>query len=336
MAPALGTASARAPSSPRLSVPADDATVDAIPAFSSKPVSRAARYEFQLSADEEFGAIVLGQGKGSFQTMNTFATIDKTLPNGKYFWRVRAIDKNDDAGRWSPTRSLTKRWATRPMLIGPTNGADVTYPRTPLVLHWSLVPRAFKYLVEIGTDPSLASPLIGGPRDPVETSATYFALQGTLAPGRYYWAITPEDAEKHNGARSAVGYFDWSWPTATDPHVADLNADPRVYDPQFSWSAVPGAARYEVEINSSQDFAAGSKVCCTELTIGTSLSPKRVLPNNHYYWRVRALDLENNAGIWNIGPEFDKSFDGVAPTIPNLHLRDNVVDLFAQIPTATA
>ena len=123
--------------------------------------------------------------------------------------------------------------------------------------------------------------------------------------------------------------FDWSWPTDTTTALDDLNADPRVFDPQLSWAGVPGAATYEVEINSSQDFAPGSKVCCTDIAIGTSLSPKKVLPNNHYYWRVRALDLQDNAGIWNNGPEFSKSFDAVTPTVPNLHLRDNASDFLA-------
>ena len=32
---------------------------------------------------------------------NTFASVDKTLADGNYFWRVRAIDKRDRAGRWT-------------------------------------------------------------------------------------------------------------------------------------------------------------------------------------------------------------------------------------------
>jgi hypothetical protein len=311
---------------PALQSPADDAVVDAVPAFSWNRVRGAVKYEFQLAADPTFGSIVIGHGKGSFQTKNTFATVDKTLPNGNYYWKVRAIDGRDDAGPWSPTRSLRKSWTTRPALLGPAAGASVTYPSVPLVLRWSAVPRAYKYLVEIATDPSLASSVLGGPIRAVETSGTVFALPTTLSPGRYYWAVTPEDAQKHKGARSAVGFFDWSWPTTTAARLADLDPSPRVFDLQFSWDAVPGAARYEVEVSSSQDFAPGSKVCCSDLTIGTSLSPKKVLPNNHYYWRMRALDLEGHAGVWNIGPDFEKSFDSVAPpdaTIPGLHLRDN-------------
>jgi Carboxypeptidase regulatory-like domain len=308
---------------PALRNPADGERVDSLPAFSWSAVSGAAKYEFQLSADDDFGSVVLGQGRGSFQTQNTYATINKTIPNGTYHWRVRAIDRNDDAGHWSAPRVLNKAWTARPALLGPVFGAPVSYPREPLVLQWSRVPRAFKYLVEISTDPTLASLVVKSGNGPPETSATVFTPNGTLAPGRYYWAVTPEDAEKHKGTRSAIGSFDWVWPTATTTTFTDLNPEPRVIDPQLSWAPVAGAARYDVEINSSQDFTLGSKVCCNELTTGTSLSPRRVLPNNHYYWRVRALDLGGNAGVWNVGPSFEKNFDGVNPTIPGLQLRNN-------------
>jgi hypothetical protein len=328
--------SAKGPRAPALTGPADDARVGSVPSFSWSPIKAAAKYEFQLSADRDFGSVVLGQGKGSFQTLNTFATIEKTLPNSTYYWRVRAIDKRDDAGPWSRTRTLTVSWTDRPTLLGPAAGATVSYPSTPLVLRWSRVPHAYKYLVEISTDPALASPLVRGPGGAVpETSGTVLAPNTTLTPGRYYWAVTPEDSEKHKGTRSAVSWFDWSWPTATATRLTDLNADSRVLDPQFGLDPVAGAARYEVEVNSSQDFAAGSKVCCSDLTTGTSLSPKKVLPNNHYYWRVRALDLGGNAGDWNVGPEFDKSFDSVSfadHTIPGLRLRDNEAD---SLPTGT-
>ena len=309
---------------PRQLSPADGARVAAVPSFSWAPVRGAAKYEFQLSADREFKSIV-AQGAGFAQVANRFATVDKTLADGTYHWRVRAIDRRGRAGRWSRVRAVLKSWGTRPALLSPGNGAAVTFPRTPLVLRWAAVPYAYKYLVTIATDPSLANSAL--PRTPsVETSATAFALPGTLAPGRYYWAVTPLDSDKHPGARSAAGSFDWVWPSATTARVADLSGDPRVFDPQFSWDAVPGAAQYQVEVSPSGDFAVGSRVCCDDAVIGTSLSPRKLLPNNNYYWRVRAIDVDGNAGVWSVGPTFHKGFDDVVPTIPNLRVRDNVAD----------
>jgi hypothetical protein len=316
-----GPAQAGSKGVPSLASPAADAATNGVPAFSWKAARRAAKYEFQLAADPNFESIVIGEGYGSFQTRNTFATVNETLPNDNYFWRVRSINPKEDASKWSSTRKFRKSWSQQPALISPVKGEAISYPLTPLVLHWNPVPGAYKYLVWIGTDPSLASV-----DKPIETVGTVLAPTSALGPGRYYWAVTPLDAQDNIGRTSAVGSFVWQWPSRTTPRLFDLNANSRVLDPQFSWPAVPGAARYEVEVNPSRDFAVGSKVCCGENVIGTSLSPKEVLPNNSYYWRVRAIDLDGQAGLWNYGAPFSKAFDNVAPTIPNLHVRDNLVD----------
>jgi hypothetical protein len=314
------------PAAPRQVGPAAGARTQGMPSFSWRRVKRAVRYQFQLSADPAFRSIVLGQRKGDYQTPNAFASISKTVADGEYFWRVRGIDGRDRVGRWSAVRMFTKAWTQAPRLTAPVEGAVVSYPATPLVLRWEPVPNAFKYVVRVATDPSLAHSALGDRARDIETSGTVLALPFTLAPGRYYWAVTPLDGEKHPGSRSAVASFEWAWPTTTATHVNDLNADARVFDPQFSWDAVPGAARYEVEVNPSQDFAPGSRVCCNEGAFGTSLSPLRLLPNNTYFWRVRAIDVDDNAGRWNLGPVFKKTFDAVVPTIPHLHVRDNLAD----------
>ena len=322
-------AASAAPRAPGLELPAADATVQSVPAFTWKPVRGAARYEFQLAADTNFGSIVLGQGKGSFTTLNTAATIAKSIPDGTYFWRVRGVDAKGNAGRWSQERTIVKSWSMRPDLLAPAADASVAFPSVPLILKWSPVARAFKYNVYIATDPGLGSLAVSQGGKPVQTSGTVFAPGASLAPGRYYWAVEPVDAANHRGRRSVVGSFVWSWPTATPARLTDLIDDQRIMDPRFSWDPVPGAVAYQVEVNASSDFATGSKVCCDELSTGTSLSPLDLQPNNAYYWRVRALDAEGNAGEWNVGSAFDKNFGnyrglpGIPPTVAGLRLRDN-------------
>jgi hypothetical protein len=316
---------------PQLQSPRDDITVDAVPPFTWGAVARAAGYEFQMSADGAFRSSVFGRGRTSMATRNTAATITTALADGNYFWRVRAVNAKGDAGPWSKPRALHKSWTQTPTLQAPQADATINYPQ-PLVLSWSRVPRAFKYSLEVATDRSLGSPAPYFDKG-IETSGTDFAVGLALAPGRYFWAVTPLDADTHKGQRSPIGTFTVAWPSATATRVSDLNPDDRIYDPQFSWDAVPGAARYEVEINGSDDFAPGSKVCCSDPTTGTSLSPAKVLPNNTgagggYFWRVRAIDVDGNAGQWNMGPGFPKYFNPTADaSIPNLHVRDHTTDL---------
>jgi hypothetical protein len=81
--------------------PRAEARVEAAPAFKWSRVGGAVRYEFQLSADRRFSSRVLGRRNDSRFTANTYATADKALANGTYYWRVRAINARDHAGRWS-------------------------------------------------------------------------------------------------------------------------------------------------------------------------------------------------------------------------------------------
>jgi len=313
-------------SAPTPTSPANGSILDSLPTFGWNGVVGADHYEFQIAADPAFASPVLGSGYDDFATRNTRATLKKTVPNGTYWWHVRAVTKSGAVSAWSPGWSINKEWTSAPVPQSPVDGVDVPYPATPLTLTWSPVPRAATYLLSIATDPLLGSLVTQLSGRPVETSALAFTPLFALAPGTYYWGVTPVDAEGNRGTPSSVASFTWVWPSTTTTRFTDLSSASEVVDPQFSWARIPGAARYEVEVNPSIDFAPGSKVCCTDRTTGTSLSPVRLLPNNTYYWRVRAWDVDGNAGVWNTGPSFVKTFDTVMPSIQSLHMRDNLAD----------
>lgn len=324
IAPAAAALSAPVPSGP-----ADGQTVEAVPAFGWTGVSGADRYEFQLSADPGFNSPVLGSGFDHFFTKNTRATLTKVIPNGIYWWRVRAVTNTGTVSGWSPASSFTKNWAASPTLLEPADGATITYPAQPFSLSWNPVAGAYKYLVTVARDVTLGS--VVWPTGPVETQATAFTLASPLAAGTYYWAITPIDTAGNRGERSAVASFTWVWPSTTIPVVTDVASEPEIYDHEFSWAPIDGAAGYEIEVSRSSDFASGSRVCCPVnpsthvTTIGTSYSPTVVLPNNNsYYWRVRGVDASAHPSeTWNYGEVFSKSFDSVVPSINNLHMLDD-------------
>ena len=329
---AFGRTERGAITSPHLRKPTISA-VWMLPTFAWTPVRRADHYEFQLAADARFNAPVLG-GDGSFTTRNTRATVKKAPPNGRYWWRVRAVTKSGQVSRWA-TGSVRKSWRIAPQLVSPVDGGTFNYPTDPLVLSWKPVPGAAKYRVAIAADPSFTT-MVGGA--PLETAATSVNPPSSLPLGRYYWRVLPLDAEKNQGAASAARSFFWNWPTTTVPRMTDLVAAPELDDPQLSWDPVAGAARYEVDVNTSQDFAPGSRVCCPTMT-GTKYSPQRLLENDTYYWRVRAIDMRGNQGQWVRGPDFTKTFDTVPPvaikSIRNLHVRSADSDPGVYVPGYT-
>jgi large repetitive protein len=317
-------ADARTLRAPASVSPANGARVQQLPAINWNAVPGAASYEYEIAADSHFDSIVLGKGsgKGVSKTYNLSAAVDKTVPNGTYYWRVRGVTAKDKVGRWSRSRRIVKAWTTAPQITG-GNGVAVSWPTSALVLRWSSVPYANKYIVSVATDPALSNLVIGTRTKPFETQGTTFAMPISLAPGVYYWAITPVDAEGHRGARSALATFQWTWPTTTATSVADLQPEAGAFDdPIFSWGPIPGAARYEVEVNSAEGFPAGSKWCCTGTTTGTSLAPLQSLANNRYYWRVRGIDARGDAGVWNEGQSFTKAFDATQPSVRGLTVRD--------------
>jgi hypothetical protein len=113
--------------------------------------------------------------------------------------------------------------------------------------------------------------------------------------------------------------------------VTDLDQSAEVFDPKLTWAPIEGAASYDVEISTAKSFPAGSVVCCSDASTGTSLSPRQVLANNTgsgepgdhgYWWRVRGVDPDGNSGEWSD----EKPFDQTYPAAIGLHLRDNLSD----------
>jgi hypothetical protein len=309
-----------APPVPNPTGPPDGQEVPFLPAFAWDAVDGAARYQFQLAADPNFNSPLF-----NISTRNTRATPEKTIPNGTYYWRVASIDSAGSVSNWSPTMSLVKLWAETPTLSSPGDGATISFPADPLVLRWNAVPGAAKYRVFLARDEALGS-LVTSTGQPWEVQATNLAANVLLASNTYYWAVTPLDSQGNPGNRSAVRSVTWEWPSTTTPSLSDLAPSTEHFDPQFSWDMVPGAARYEVEVNSDSNFDPASKVCCTDKPVSTTLTPLEVFANNTYYWRVRAIDRAGNAGVWNEGPSFDKTFDNYPdlsePSIKNLRMRD--------------
>jgi large repetitive protein len=310
-----------APSAPNLVGPADGQTVAFLPVFSWDPVSGADKYNFVVAADPLFNSPVYAISG----TKNTRATPDKALPNGTYWWRVQAVDVDGNTSPWSAPQSIEKLWADTPTLTAPDDGATISYPSDPLVLRWDPVPGAAKYDIYIATDAGLSS-LVTPSGEPLETQATNVAPALLLASNTYYWAVTPIDAQGNPGEQSEVRSFTWDWPSTTTPVVTDLADETELFDPEFTWDAIPGTAHYEVEVNFSSDFASGSKVCCTDKPIAPRLTPLEVFDNNTYYWRVRAVNSHGDAGVWNEGPPFVKTFDNYPDlselAVKNLHMRD--------------
>ena len=186
VADALGT--------PRLQAPRNKAFVQSLPAFEWGSVRGAASYEFEFSAAQNFSSTVNGFSNNPITITNTALTSDQAIPNGTYYWRVRAVNVKDVPGRWSRIRKLVKSWKVAPKLRSPV-AKTVDWPTKPLLLSWTSVAHAANYKLENGTSPKLST-LVYGPTD---VQGPQFAFPSVLAPGTYYWSVQPIDAAGNPG-----------------------------------------------------------------------------------------------------------------------------------------
>ena len=172
VAPAL-EAAAQAPPAPVLAAPANGAALvqpiglewDAV----VDPDGPIGSYTWQVSSTSSFGVVVASgftneSGDPSIPTR----TDDKVsgLPNGTYFWRVKATQIVGGAifsidSPWSEVRSFTV------LGLGPAPGRpSFTSPASPAQFHvreffmisWTDVPDAHHYVLEADDEPSFSSP----------------------------------------------------------------------------------------------------------------------------------------------------------------------------------
>ena len=310
---------------PRLQSPRTGSVVQSLPAFTWGSVRGAATYEFEFSATRNFSSNVAGFANNPISLTDTAITNDSTIPNGTYYWRVRAVTLKDVPGRWSPMRKLVKLWNTAPKLTSPV-GTTVNWPVSPLLLKWTPVAHAVNYQLKIGTSPALSSLVYG----PTNVQGPEFAFPSALAPGTYYWAVQPIDAAGNLGKRSPVRTFTWAWPSQTTLSESNVSPDSTYEEPSFSWTSVPGAASYELQVSTDPSYPQNAIILDSTGLTGTQYTPSRFFPNHTtLYWRLRAIDSNNDAGSWNDGQPFTEAFDVLSPTINNFHVVDpsgNIID----------
>jgi hypothetical protein len=117
--------------------------------------------------------------------------------DGRYYWRVRAYNDNNQPGPWSSSRTLTidTTGPSVPVLNLPVN--NTSSKRTP-TFKWLSVPSAVSYEFQYDDNSGFASP------NYTVTVRGNFRRPPAMKIGTYYW---------HVRAKDAVGnWSDWSDP----------------------------------------------------------------------------------------------------------------------------
>lgn len=227
-------------------------------------------YEVQVSSDDTFATLL----DSEVVDQRTFTSFDSTYPEGKVYWRVRAIDSSGNPLPWSITRGFDKQSPVPE--LNPLGGPQSPTP----TLSWKPLNFASAYQLEMyAKSASVAKYTVTS--NQVQWSPS--TASQSLAPGEYEWRVRRLDAQNKLGGWSAKQAFtvSSSAPTLVSPASGGAVA-PR--DSVFTWSEMPGATDYRVTLVPPT----GSPI--TQTTKATAWAPVGKLATGTWTWRVETRD----------------------------------------------
>jgi hypothetical protein len=230
------------------------------------------------------------------------------LPNGTYFWRVKATQLGPNGpvdSPWSATRSFVVTGLgtapAAPTFTTPANGASF-HVRESFVIRWSAVAGAHCYLLEADDDPAFSYPLT------FTTNALTFGTQAQAIWGNaianIYYRVRAVSADNVRSLPSPTLTVHITNAAPVAPAVSPVAPTdgasvslPFVFD--WTDTANPQVPGYDLQIDTSPNFT-GSVLFLQGVTRSDYMITPDLLAPGNYFWRVRALHGDV-AGPWSAG-----------------------------------
>ena len=264
------------------------------PTLTWKAVTGAAKYEV-YRARSRSGEYI----KYSTVTGTSYTNISYIENGNTYYYKVRALDANGTAGAWSSIVSVTyKQTLSAPTVTG---GNDAQGRPT---LKWNAVTGAAKY--EVYRARSMNGDYI---KYSTVTGTSYTNTSYIEDGNTYYYKVRALDANGTAGAWSSIVAVTYKQ-TLSAPAVTGGNDSQG--RPTLKWNAVSGAAKYEVYRARSKDVTYTKY----STTTGTAYTNSSYLTSGAtYYYKVRALDANGNAGPYSAVVSVTCRLKLTAPTV---------------------
>ncbi|MBK7316776.1 hypothetical protein, partial [Candidatus Villigracilis affinis] len=304
------------PVAPTLATPAASVvTNDSTPDFTWNSVISGNIYELEISNASTF-ATKQQTFVGDVGVLTYTAT---NIPDGVWYWHVRALNVNGVAGTWSAYRSFTvdTTGPVAPVLSAPANAASVI--GTP-AFSWVAAATATKYQFEYDNDSDFSSPIYTS-IDLTTTSHTPPAI----ALGAYSWHVRGKDAAGNWGGWSTARTVTILpavpvAPVLVSPAASAVTSDST---PDFTWNSVVSGNTYELEISNASTFATKQQTCTGG--VGVLNYAATNIPDGVWYWHVRALNVNGVAGAWSAYRSF--TVDTTGPIAPVLSAPANAASV---------
>ena len=256
------------------------------PTLKWNAVSGAAKYEVYRARSLNGDYIKYSTVTGTSYTNTSY------IENGNtYYYKVRALKSDGTAGAWSSIVSVTYRAASTGTLSAPTvtGGNDAQGRPT---LKWNAVTGAAKY--EVYRARSLNGDYI---KYSTVTGTSYTNTSYIENGNTYYYKVRALKSDGTAGAWSSIVSVTYrAASTGTLSALAVTGGNDSQGRPTLKWKAVSGAAKYEIYRSYSRD-GSYSKYSTQTSTAYTNSS--YLTSGTTYYYKVRALDANGNAGPYS-------------------------------------
>lgn len=253
------------------------------------PNQSAKQYRIEVDDDASFAGTLIDS---RLVDQPTYTAFDRLYPEGTLFWRVQAVDSDDNGLAWSGTgtvaeyHSFTKQ-SPQVQLTAPINNASVA-GTTPF--RWA--PQAFakSYDIEIyaKNDTTFSSANKMASATGVRNAA-YVPLDTLPVSDEYYlWRVRRTDADNNKGPWSVTGRFEVTAGAVqlVSPAAGGSTAPNGAL---LQWNRVAAAATYAVTL------APPTGSPTTSVTAASAFAPLTNLVSGTYTWTVAARDASGNA-----------------------------------------
>ena len=248
------------------------------PTLKWNAVSGAAKYEVYRARSLNGDYIKYSTVTGTSYTNTSYIESGNT-----YYYKVRALKSDGTAGAWSSIVAVTyKQTLSAPAVTG---GNDAQGRPT---LKWNAVTGAAKY--EVYRARSKDGDYI---KYSTVTGTSYTNTSYIEDGNTYYYKVRALKSDGTAGAWSSIVAVTYKQTLSAPAVTGGNDAQGR---PTLTWKAVSGAAKYEVYRARSKD----GTYTKYSTTTGTAYTNSSYLTSGAtYYYKVRALDANGNAGPYS-------------------------------------
>ena len=256
------------------------------------------------------------ENRSSGWILSTSWVLTPPLPNGRYYWKVKARDNAGNEGVWSGQRSFTIDTTppSSPSLLLPFNNSSTR--SSTVTFSWSEVlddSPPISYMISISKNPNFSPE--------VWNSGWISAISwsATLSDGTWFWRVKAKDFAGNESFWSQIFVLnvDTTPPPVPSPIFPPQNYIISSSSPVFEWAGVSDFSppvSYLLQISDVDTFAHENRTSGWIQQTSWQVSPP--LSDGVWFWRVKAKDGLGNESGWS--PTMRIIVDTIPPEKPTI------------------